>query len=145
MAKDASGKGTGHGGPPSAILLVDHGSRRAAANEQLEAIAELIRAREPGRIVRTAHMEIAPPSIDDAVDDCVAAGARRIVVHPYMLAPGRHSTEDIPRLANEAAARHANVEILVSDPLGVHPKLAEVVLERISRAAGPGERDGPDQ
>jgi sirohydrochlorin ferrochelatase len=114
-----------------AIVLVDHGSRRAEANAVLDAVAEQVRAAEPGRIVHVAHMELAAPTLAEAVDACVADGARAIVVHPYFLAPGHHSTRDIPRLAAQAAARHDGVDVRVSAPLGVHAKLAEVVLERV--------------
>ncbi len=120
-----------------AILLVDHGSRRAEANEQLESIAQQLRDRDPERIVRVAHMEIASPTIAEGIAACVEAGAREIVVHPYLLAPGRHSREDIPALAAEAAADHPGVTVRVSEPLGVHEKLVDVVLERINAVDDP--------
>ncbi len=117
-----------------AIILVDHGSRRGEANAIVERIAELVREAAPDRIVRVAHMELAPPSLAEAVDICVAEGAEAIVVHPYFLAPGAHSTRDIPRLVREAAARHPGVEIRTSEPLGAHPELAGIVLERVAEA-----------
>lgn len=117
-----------------ALLLVDHGSRRAAANEQLEAVAELIRARRPELIVEVAHMELAAPDVGEGIGRCVERGAARIVVHPYFLGPGNHSQEDIPRLAREAAAEHRGVEVQVSAPLGVHAGIADVVLERLDEA-----------
>ena len=115
-----------------AIVLVDHGSRVAEANALLDRVAERLRERVPERIVRTAHMELAEPSLDQAIDACVAAGAEEIVVHPYFLAPGRHSREDIPRLAAKAAERHPDIRVSVSEPLGVHPGLVDAVLERVS-------------
>lgn len=128
------GRHDGHGtvlvGPNSAILLVDHGSRRKEANEQLEEIAKRVRERCPDRIVRTAHLEIALPSIAQGIADCVAAGATEIVVHPYLLAPGRHSQKDIPNQAEAAASAH-RVSVRVTAPLGVHDKLIDVVLERV--------------
>ncbi len=117
-----------------AILLVDHGSRRPEANAQLEALAERVRARAGGRIVEFAHMELAPPDIGAGIDACVAGGAAEIVVHPYFLGPGRHTRDDIPRLVREAAARHPGVRVTVSEPLGLHEKLVDVVLERVDDA-----------
>ncbi|MFP6605554.1 MAG: CbiX/SirB N-terminal domain-containing protein [Myxococcota bacterium] len=117
-----------------AILLVDHGSRRAEANAQLESIAQQLRERDPERIVRIAHMELASPTIDEGLANCVEAGATEIVVHPYMLAPGRHSREDIPALAARAAAAHPGITVRVSEPLGVHEKLIDVVLSRVDEA-----------
>jgi len=118
-----------------AILLVDHGSRREEANRQLESIARMLRSRDPERIVRIAHLEIARPTIAEGLEACVSAGAREIIVHPYLLAPGRHSREDIPALSQEAAAAHPGVVVRVSEPLGVHEKLVDVVLERVEATA----------
>jgi sirohydrochlorin ferrochelatase len=117
-----------------AILLVDHGSRRNQANEQLERLAELVAERVPDVIVRVAHMEIAAPDIAHGIDACVADGAKEIVVHPYFLAPGNHSTNDIPRLAHDAASRHPGLSVRVSEPLGLHPKLVDVILDRVDAA-----------
>jgi sirohydrochlorin ferrochelatase len=118
-----------------AILLVDHGSRREEANAQLEAIARRIRERDPERIVEVAHMEIAEPTIAQGVAACAAAGATEIIVHPYLLAPGRHSQEDVPTLAAEAAAAHPGVTVRVSEPLGVHDKIVDVVLQRVNESS----------
>jgi sirohydrochlorin ferrochelatase len=120
-----------------ALLLVDHGSRRPAANEQLEAVAERIRARRPELIVEVAHMEIAPPDVAEGIERCVRRGASRVVVHPYFLGPGNHSQEDIPRMAEDAAARHPGLEVVVSAPLGVHEGLVDAVLDRYDEADGP--------
>lgn len=117
-----------------AILLVDHGSRRAAANEQLETLAERVRAREPGRTVAIAHLELAPPTIADGLASCAAAGAREVIVHPFFLAPGNHTTHDIPRLVEEAARRHPGLRVRVSAALGLHEKIVDVVLERVEES-----------
>lgn len=115
-----------------AILLIDHGSRRAEANAMLERMAELVRAEAgPDVVVRAAHMELAPPTIAEAFGACVEAGATEIVAHPYMLAPGRHAMEDIPALVEQAARAHPGVRWRLAPPLGVHPLLAKVVLARV--------------
>jgi len=114
-----------------ALLLVDHGSRRPEANAQLEALAERVRERLPERLVAVAHMELAQPSIADAVEACVAAGAEEIVVHPYFLGPGNHTREDIPRLVAEATTHHPGLRVRVTEPLGLHEKLVDVVIARV--------------
>jgi sirohydrochlorin ferrochelatase len=83
-------------------------------------------------------MELAPPGIAEGIAACVADGAREIVVHPYLLAPGRHSQHDIPTAVTAAAAGHPGVRIRVSAPLGIHEKIVDVVLERVKESA---ERD----
>ena len=117
--------------PAKAILLVDHGSVRAEANDMLRDVARLVAALDPSYHVEIAHMELAEPTIAQGIDACVAAGARQVIVHPYMLAPGRHATADIPRLVDEAARRHEGLRVIVTPPLGIDERLAEVVLHRV--------------
>ncbi len=117
-----------------AILLVDHGSRRAEANALLEEIAAQIRERAAGSIVEVAHLEIAEPGIAQGIEACVKKGATRIVVHPFFLGPGRHTSEDIPAQVERAARRHPNVRIRISEPLGNHAALIDVILDRVSDA-----------
>jgi sirohydrochlorin ferrochelatase len=119
----------------TAVLLVDHGSRRPEANALLESLAQALRARVD-HAVEIAHLEAAPPDIAQGVDACVATGATEVVVLPCFLAPGNHASEDVPRLAREAAARHRGVRVRVAEPLGTHPKLVEILLERLREAAG---------
>ena len=118
-----------------AILLIDHGSRRDAANEMMNCMANLVQAMAgPDVVVRYAHMELAEPSISAGVEQCVAAGATELIVFPYMLSPGKHSTGDIPRLVAEAAAAFPSVAVRVTSAFGVHEKLAEIVLARAGLA-----------
>jgi sirohydrochlorin ferrochelatase len=117
-----------------AILLVDHGSRRPEANAQLEALADAVRARDPERFVTIAHMELAPPSIAEGVAACAAAGASEVLVHPYFLGPGNHTRHDVPRLVAEAQQKHPDLKLRISEPLGLHEKIVDVVLERIDAA-----------
>ena len=117
-----------------AILLVDHGSRRPEANAQLDALAAAVRARDPERFVTVAHMELATPSIAAGIAACVDAGASAVVVHPYFLGPGNHTSHDIPRLVNQAQQQHPELVVRISAPLGVHEKIVDVVLQRIDAA-----------
>ena len=145
-----SGDGDGDGDTPHhvhhplAVIVVDHGSRRAEANESLEAFVRASAERLPYPIVEPAHMELAEPSISTAFDRCVAAGAACVVVAPYFLGPGSHWDRDIPELTAEAAARHPGVRWLVAAPLGPHPLLMDIVdlrvshcLEHVAGTAGP--------
>jgi sirohydrochlorin ferrochelatase len=114
-----------------AILLVDHGSRADEANESLLAVVELVRSRVgDGVVVGHAHMEIAAPSVADAVTTLVGKGVKEITVVPYFLAPGRHSRKDIPALVGDAGVAHPGILFVVAEPLGPHPLLAELVLLR---------------
>jgi sirohydrochlorin ferrochelatase len=117
---------------PLGVVVVDHGSRRAESNELLLAVAEMFRQGSGLDIVEPAHMELAEPTIAAAFAKCVEQGARTVVVFPYFLSPGRHWSEDIPRLAAQAAAQFPEVRYLVTAPLGLHKLIGDVMAERIA-------------
>jgi sirohydrochlorin ferrochelatase len=113
------------------ILIVDHGSVKAEANDMLRCMSNLVQTMAgPEVIVRYAHMELAEPDIPSGFADCVGAGATDITVFPYMLSPGKHSTRDIPRIVAQSAKSFADVTFNVTPAFGVHEKLAELVLDR---------------
>jgi len=122
---------------PTALVIVDHGSRRAASNAMHEEfVAEFAaRAGDAYVAVEPAHMELAEPTVAEAVDRAVAAGARRVMVMPYFLFPGTHWERDIPALVAAAAERHPGVEMLVTAPVGLHPSMHTVVRERVEQCA----------
>ncbi len=114
-----------------ALLLIDHGSRRYEANAMLECMAALVQhVAGEEVVVRHAHMELSSPGIDEGFRACVDAGAREVIVFPYMLSPGKHSIGDIPRMVSAAAEAFPGVSFQVTDAFGVHEKLAELILQR---------------
>jgi len=127
----------------TAIIIVDHGSRRTESNDMLEHFVERFAEMTHFDIVEPAHMEMAEPSIATAFERCVRRGATRIVVCPYFLLPGKHWKEDIPGLTEKAAAKHPGVGYLVTAPIGLHPMMHNVIQSRIdhclSHVAGNAE------
>ncbi|MCJ1680154.1 sirohydrochlorin chelatase [Streptomyces sp. APSN-46.1] len=78
--------------------------------------------------VRPAFASAALPRTEDAVRALRAEGVRRVVVAPYVIAPGR-----LPdRIAAGAVAGGADV---VADVLGAAPELARLLLHRYAAAA----------
>lgn len=117
--------------PRLGIIIIDHGSRRAASNELLIEVASQFAEATGHEIVEPAHMDLASPTLAAAFDRCVERGAETVVIHPYFLLPGRHWSEDIPALAAEAAAHHPEVKYLVTAPLGLHPLMSEIINDRV--------------
>lgn len=112
------------------LLLIDHGSRFKAANHMLFDVVKCMRDVRPDLIVYGAHMELALPAIDDGVRFCVNRGVTELIGHPYMLAPGRHATQDIPRLFKQAMAAYPHIDYRMTAPLGVADELIQLVLKR---------------
>ncbi len=115
------------------IIIVDHGSRREESNQMLEELASLFAKRFAERydIVEPAHMELAEPSIATAYAKCVERGAQRVVVCPFFLGPGKHWTQDIPRLTAEASLQHPGTSYHVTRTLGIDDLILDLLEKRV--------------
>lgn len=120
------------------IILIGHGSPKREANN-LEHISRLLHsAIHPGcckSCVRVAYLQFAEPGIADAIKECIHSGAKRIIIHPYFLSSGMHVTKDIPEIIRKAKDMYPDTEFVYTEPLGIHEKLVQVVLERINSAS----------
>ena len=122
------------------ILLIDHGSKRSVSNEHIMNVARMYEKRmavkeqatlssTSSKIVRAAHMEIAPPSILDSIRNLIVDDkVSKVICVPYFLSPGKHAMEDVPQLIDEAKlilseeglVNDGGDNILVSHALGTH-------------------------
>jgi sirohydrochlorin ferrochelatase len=117
----------------TALLLIAHGSSQAEANADLHHLAETLRQRGYG-IVVASFLELAEPDIATGGARCVEMGATRAVMVPYFLSAGIHVRRDLTEARNQLAARFPHVEFRLAEPLGRHPLLIEVVIERVLEA-----------
>jgi sirohydrochlorin ferrochelatase len=120
-----------------ALLLIAHGSRQHAANDDLHYLAAAARARRRYALVQASFLEMAKPTIDEAAANCVGQGARRVVLLPYFLSEGVHVLRDLKAARVRLSRRFPGVEFNLADPLGRHPLLLDIVLERAAEADGP--------
>jgi sirohydrochlorin ferrochelatase len=123
----------------TAIIIVDHGSRRMESNQMLEEIARLFGDRFSTHydIVEPAHMELCEPSIATAYAACVRRGASRIVVVPFFLSFGKHWTRDIPSLLSQAAVDFPGTEYQLVEPLGIDDLILDLLFKRATQTAEP--------
>ncbi|KPK56427.1 MAG: cobalamin biosynthesis protein CbiX [Thiotrichales bacterium SG8_50] len=113
-----------------ALLVIAHGSRREASNEEVRELTKQLTKRAGQRFgfVACGFLELAAPSIKDAIDCCVANGASEILVLPYFLAAGRHVVKDIPQQVNDALADYPHVSCNTVPYLGAAPAVVDLLL-----------------
>lgn len=113
----------------TSVVLAAAGSARPESNAVIAALARQWQAARGWRAVIPAYAAAAAPSPADAVATLRRAGARRVVVATYLLAPGFFAD----RIAASARAAGA---VAVSAALGAAPEVAELVLRRYETALG---------
>lgn len=118
----------------TAIVLMAHGSRNAAANDDLIALADTIRDLGRYAIVVASFLELAEPEIKTACRQCIAAGATRVILSPYFLSAGVHMRRDLTKLREDLAQEYSGVQFILAEPLGRHPLLRDIVLQRADEA-----------
>jgi len=116
----------------TAVLIMAHGSRIAAANDAARDVAKMVQEMTGIDIIEVAFREMHAPDIQQGIDSCVARGAGKILLIPYFLFMGAHVQHDLPEEIAAAQQRHPGLEMIMGFHLGVHRKLAEIVSERIS-------------
>jgi sirohydrochlorin cobaltochelatase len=110
-----------------AILLVGHGSRRDKSNEQVRELAADLESRL-GIPVDAAFLELAAPSIADAIAELAALVSRVTVVHCSLFAAS-HVKTDVPLAIERARANH-DLEIDGGAHLGIHPAILDLLDDR---------------
>jgi sirohydrochlorin ferrochelatase len=118
----------------NALLIISHGSRRAASNEEVFRLTDELRKDSAAELalVACAFLEIAEPKVQSAIDELVEKGATEIRVFPHFLAAGTHVARDIPRELEAAEKRHSGITFTLLPHLGALPGLSSLILKLLA-------------
>jgi cobalt transport protein ATP-binding subunit len=119
-----------------AMLVVGHGSRDADGVDEFWTLAGAIRTAAGELLTSFGFIELARPSVEEAIDDLVARGATDIVSVPLVLLAAGHLKNDGPAALARARQRHPQVRFTLARDLGIEPNVLEVVTDRIRDMAG---------
>ncbi|MBI2335231.1 MAG: CbiX/SirB N-terminal domain-containing protein [Deltaproteobacteria bacterium] len=113
------------------ILLVSHGSRLKTANTAMVDLAKFLQQKLGKSKIIAAFLDLASPSIPEAIDQAVAGQAESIKLFLYFLVEGRHSQEDIPKIVALKQKQYPSVKIEISPIFGSHPDLIKTLIEML--------------
>ncbi|BBY08676.1 hypothetical protein MNVI_39940 [Mycobacterium noviomagense] len=108
------------------VLVAAIGSSHAAANARTAQVAAKLAAGTGWAAVTTAFVTGPQPSVPEAANQLRRRGARRLVIAPFFLAPGR--------LTDRVLAYARAADIPMAEPLGAHRLVVETVLDRYDQA-----------
>jgi sirohydrochlorin ferrochelatase len=126
-----------------ALLLIAHGSRQEEANADLYHVVQAMQARGQYDLVEACFLELTGPTIAEGGAQCVEQGATRVVMLPYFLSPGIHVRRDLTSERDLLSERFPGVAFLLAQPLGRHPLLIDVVVDRAQEAERTSESVSP--
>jgi sirohydrochlorin ferrochelatase len=113
------------------LLVVAHGSRQDSSNIEIrELVARLRNHCSLFAGIDYAFLEIAKPSIKDALRQQIANGAVDIVVLPYFLSAGRHVLTDIPEQIGQVSVEAPSVRINIAPYLGASEKIDDLLIHQ---------------
>jgi sirohydrochlorin cobaltochelatase len=101
-----------------AVLVVGHGTRKPSGQQQLKELVAQMRRIEPIWRMEASFLELAEPTIEQAIEGLSAQGFRRILVVPILLFTAAHAKSDIPDAVSEFAAKHGITVVGQTPSLG---------------------------
>jgi sirohydrochlorin ferrochelatase/(2Fe-2S) ferredoxin len=111
------------------VLVVGHGSRDQSANVEFEQVVARYQAQRPGFDVRYGYVELARPSLAEALAS-LGRGEGRCTLLPLFLFAAGHVKNDLPLALNTARRESPGVQFAAARELGVHSQMVELVLKR---------------
>jgi len=120
-----------------ALLIVAHGSRREASNEEVRQLARAVAARAGGSFERVscAFLELAEPNIPDELRTLIKDGVGDITVMPYFLSAGRHVAEDIPGEIDLVRGEFPDANIRLAPYLGLAAGVPDLLMQQAGAAS----------
>lgn len=122
------------------LILIGHGSKLPHNQENLEKIAQIMREQSIFTVIEIAFMVRNTPTIPEAIDSMAQKGIKRIVLVPAFLAPGIHTTQEIPDLigvkGKEDQLSKNGIQLIYGEPIGADECIAVILEEKALKALG---------
>jgi sirohydrochlorin cobaltochelatase len=119
------------------LLLVGHGSRDSEGRDRLLEFAATYQTLDTSRPVIPCFLELTEPTIQEAVDQCVAKGYTDISVLPVLLFAARHNKFDVTNQLDRARQRHPQVRFHYGRHMGITPDIIALWQARLATVDGP--------
>ena len=113
-----------------ALLIVDRGSREPEVGHELKQICLLAKQRADYDHVGYSFLEVLRPFIAEGIGQCMAAGVSFITIMPYFLYPGMKLKDTVKQTAR--IGRDNNIKLVITRPLSYHPRMVELIIDRIN-------------
>lgn len=119
------------------LILFAHGARDAAWAAPFDAIAALVRQRQPAWQVRVAFLDLMRPTLGEAAAALAQGGCTRVTVRPMFLGTGGHLRRDLPPMLADLRRAHPGIAFELHEAIGEEAAVHAAMAEAIARATSP--------
>ena len=124
-----------------ALMLITHGSKIGYRSDLMKLTAERLN-KKGYKDIYEARLEFEDPPVDECAETMVIEGVRHIIAVPLLIASGIHHKDDIPVALglregmSKGTARiwNRDIRIDITQPIGKHPLMKEVVADILGNA-----------
>jgi len=114
---------------PSGVVLFAHGSRDPLWRLPIDAVAERMRAQQPGLPVAVAFLELTEPDLPFTVEVLMEQGVAHLRIVPMFLGVGRHAREDLPELVQGLIEAYPQMSFELLPAIGEHPAMTALMAD----------------
>ncbi len=116
-----------------AIILFAHGARDPDWALPFELIKRQLQAARPDTQIELAFQDFMTPTLEQAVAQAAAQGAKRIALVPLFMAQGGHLKQDLPRMVGKLREQHPQLEVKVMPAIGDAPEILQAISDWVLR------------
>jgi len=117
-----------------AVILAGRGQTEPRTGATLIRLAAHCRKSGIASIVAAGFLQHQRPSFGEALEQCIARGAREAVIVPYTLSLTKEERVDLERTVQRARQTYPHLALRVAEALGHHRALMEVLIQRVIEA-----------
>ena len=115
------------------LMVVGPGAFEPEANAGIAKMTRMIWEGVGFAWAEVSYADTAFPSVAKGLETATRLGYRHIVILPYLLSAGAQ-LEKINTAVSSARSQHPNLQFTQAAPLGAHPEVIAVLIERIAEA-----------
>ncbi|MDR7619567.1 sirohydrochlorin chelatase [Staphylococcus argenteus] len=114
-------------------IIIAHGMRRGQQNKALETfISELIK--DEIHHYHIAFLESEHQDLETVMTTLIQNGVIHFKIVPLLIFSATHYLKDIPNIIREMEQMYPGITVEVSEPLGTHPLMTKIIMQRIDDA-----------
>ena len=115
------------------VLLVGHGSRNQAGNQEIQTFQQQWQAQHPDWRIDLCYIELAEVLLEEGLSRA-AQGSSRVIVLPLIISAAGHVKMEIPEHIEEAREKFPTVEFIYAPHLGSNETLLAVLQNQLKSA-----------